>query len=119
MRRGKNSIRRKGRRPRARGGRGVMEWSEVGGGRFRKRGGISAPRARELVTGAEGGGAGENVRSAAKNVKYLKNEFRPWAPFQRNVAEVENRGTSISPPIQHFIKLQSPSPDPAALDEAV
>src|SRR5258706_5640967 len=76
-------------------------------------------QAKSLLGAAQKAAAADNVRPVTTKVVYVKNSLLPWAQYRRDVSEVDNPGTSISPPIQHFIKLKTPSPDPAIPDEAM
>jgi Tfp pilus assembly protein PilF len=60
-----------------------------------------------------------NPRAATIEMVQLRNVLLPLADFQRQVQAVQSPTTKIGEPIDHFLKLPTPSPDPAPPDESI
>lgn len=71
------------------------------------------------LKGVSTAAAAENVRPAATAILFLRNALLPWPPFQRDMAEITTSDIKVGEPIERFMKLASPSAEPAAADLAV
>ncbi|HEX8291195.1 MAG TPA: FG-GAP-like repeat-containing protein, partial [Pyrinomonadaceae bacterium] len=77
------------------------------------------PEAREQLKAVQAAAAGGNPRAAAPRVQFLRNVLVRLPEYRQSRLAVEDPPEILSEPFTRFITLESPSPLPAAPDEAL
>lgn len=63
--------------------------------------------------------ANANPRTASTRVIFLRNVLLQTPAFRRSLAEVETPAIVVGEPLESFLRLPTPSPTPAPIDEAI
>jgi Tfp pilus assembly protein PilF len=77
------------------------------------------PEAQEQLRAVQAAAAGGNPRAAAPRVQFLRNVLVRLPEYRQSRLAVEDPPEILSEPFTRFITLESPSPAPAAPDEAL
>lgn len=75
--------------------------------------------ARQQMTALQQAASGENPRSAAPQVAFLRNVLARVPDYRQSLNAVKTPAEFVGEPFMTFIKLPSPSSEPAAPDEAI
>jgi len=75
--------------------------------------------AKRQMTALQQAASGENPRSAATQVAFLSNVLARVPDYRQSLNAVKTPAAFVGEPFLEFIKLPSPSSDPAAPDEAI
>jgi Tfp pilus assembly protein PilF len=77
------------------------------------------PEAQEQLKAVQTSAASGNTRAAAPRVQFLRNVLVRLPEYRQSRLAVEDPPEILSEPFTRFIKLESPSPEPAPPDEAL
>ncbi|HEV2862255.1 MAG TPA: FG-GAP-like repeat-containing protein [Pyrinomonadaceae bacterium] len=77
------------------------------------------PEAQEQLAAVRAASAGGNPRSAAPRVQFLRNVLVRLPEYRQSRLAVEDPPEILSEPFTRFLRLESPSPNPAPPDEAL
>ncbi|HKQ92833.1 MAG TPA: FG-GAP-like repeat-containing protein, partial [Blastocatellia bacterium] len=75
--------------------------------------------AKQQMTALQQAASGENPRSAAPQVAFLRNVLARVPDYRQSLNAVKTPAEFVGEPFLKFIKLPSPSSEPAAPDEAI
>ena len=75
--------------------------------------------ARQQMTALQQAASGENPRSAAPQVAFLRNVLARVPDYRQSLNAVKTPAEFVGEPFMTFIKLPSPSSEPAPPDEAI
>src|SRR5215213_483075 len=77
------------------------------------------PEAQEQLKAVQAAAASGNTRAAAPRVQFLRNVLVRLPEYRQSRLAIEDPPEILSEPFTRFIRLESPSPQPAPPDEAI
>ena len=88
-------------------------------GSFTEESAAWPPEAQEQLKAVQASAAGGNPRAAAPRVQFLRNVLVRLPEYRQSRLAVEDPPEILSEPFTRFLTMESPSPAPAAPDEAL